>query len=201
MKKLHIIIPALMVFLLPLALTPIAKAETRRVWGFRYEGMALDIYAPYQGYAGGKITVRVRVEAKEYLKDAYVYIQLQGSKKYGYESWVHGWYVLDDVDLFAGIVRDESYEITIPSDVDSGLIYGYAWCKWKVLRWLIYWVDYSYAGPFNVVYLRNLLDAYDKLRADLETTRNLSYILALTTIVFIATTAYLAIRKKEIKPS
>ena len=74
--------------------------------GFYYEGMDLDIYAPYQGYAGDKIAVRVRVEAKEDLRDVYVHVWLIGSKNYGYGSWVYDWYALYDVDLSSGVVRD-----------------------------------------------------------------------------------------------
>jgi len=41
---------------------------------------------------------------------------------------------------------------------------------------------------------------HDTLTGDLGTARNLSYLFIITTIVFIATTAYLAIRKLKVKP-
>jgi hypothetical protein len=47
----------------------------------------------------------------------------------------------------------------------------------------------------------NLKSKYDALASDFGTTRNVSYILVVTTIVFIATTAYLAIRKPKVKPT
>ncbi|MDH5462532.1 MAG: hypothetical protein OEX09_09975, partial [Candidatus Bathyarchaeota archaeon] len=37
-------------------------------------------------------------------------------------------------------------------------------------------------------------------KANLSTAWNLSYILMITTIIFVATTAYLAIRKPKVKP-
>jgi len=46
--------------------------------------------------------------------------------------------------------------------VDSGLIYGYAFCKWKSYEgWIQGWVDRSYEAAFNVAYLKNLLDERD----------------------------------------
>ena len=46
----------------------------------------------------------------------------------------------------------------------------------------------------------NLKSKYDTLKGDLGTTRNLSYIFIITTIIFIATTVYLAIRKPKVRP-
>ena len=84
MNKKQISILLLTMFLLPLALVPVGEAETRWVWGFLYEGMDLDIYAPYQGYAGQIITIRVRVEAKEDIHDIFIKISLYASKSAGY---------------------------------------------------------------------------------------------------------------------
>jgi predicted nuclease with TOPRIM domain len=46
----------------------------------------------------------------------------------------------------------------------------------------------------------DLESKHDTLTGDLSTTRNLSYALIITTIVFIATTVYLAARKPKRKP-
>jgi len=46
----------------------------------------------------------------------------------------------------------------------------------------------------------DLKSKYDTLAGDQGTARNLSYALAMTTIIFIATTVYLAIRKPKVKP-
>jgi len=46
----------------------------------------------------------------------------------------------------------------------------------------------------------DLESQHDTLTGDLGTTRNLSYAFIMTTIVFIATTVYLAIRKPKVKP-
>ena len=46
----------------------------------------------------------------------------------------------------------------------------------------------------------DLKSKYDTLTDDLGTTRNMSYVLIITTIVFIATTVYLATRKPKVKP-
>lgn len=46
----------------------------------------------------------------------------------------------------------------------------------------------------------DLQSKHDTLASDLGTTRNLSYIFIITTIIFIATTVYLTIRKPKVKP-
>ena len=46
----------------------------------------------------------------------------------------------------------------------------------------------------------SLQTSYDSLKAELTNIRNLMYIFIITTIIFIATTAYLAMRKTKMKP-
>ena len=208
------------------AFTPIVEAETRRVWGFYYEGLFLDIYAPYQGYAGAEIPIRVRVEAEQNIRGLYVYILLIGSKNRGYGEWSYDWFALYGVNLSSGAIIDETHNIRIPSDVDSGSIYGYVWCEWQVPILLgLAWATRNYHGFFNAVYLRDLLDErdywkgeYDRLQADyltlrseydilrsnyqvlagdLATARNLNYLFIATTIIFIATTIFLAFRRRK----
>ena len=267
MNKKEIIIPLLILFLLPLASISVAKAETRLVWSFDWEGMDVEVYAPYQAYPGDTITIRVRVEAKEDLQDVYVRVWLYGSKFQGYGIWSTNILVLYYVDLSTGVVRDQNFNVDVSSDVSPGLIYSHTYCTWKVYR-ILWWEDRSLDNSFRVTYLKNkayeelqvaysdllddyntliatydnLLDDYDSvcsdydtleadydsmessynnletsynslnstcneleskhdtLTADLGTTRNLSYILIITTIVFIATTVFFAIRKPRAKP-
>jgi len=287
MDKKQVTIPILAISLLILAYLPIVKAETRLVWSFDWEGMDVEVYAPYQAYPGDTITVRVRVEAKEDLEDVYIRVWLYGSKSEGFETWTKYIIVLYYVDLSKGVVRDQNFDVDIPSDVSPGLIYSHTYCDWKVWRWPS-WRDRSLDDSFIVTYLKNkayedlqkaynkllndynalqvkynkllndyntLLAKYNKLQddynallantnelqanytdvvserdywkseynslnstyntlqseynslkskhdalsADLSSARNLSYIFIITTIAFIATTAYFATRKPTVK--
>jgi len=191
----------------------------RQVWGFSHEGLNLSIYAPYQAKAGDSIAIRVRVEAQEDLRDVTIYVELRGSKEHGYDRWYQGWWPLSDVELSSGVVRDDTISISIPSDVDSGLIYGLVSCSWKSYEgWLTGWVDRYYENSINVAYLTNLLDEYNDYKAshshtndeyndlmskyksltsELGFSKTLNYILIATTAVFIVTTVYSAVRKRK----
>lgn len=155
------IILLLTIFLLPFAFSPIVKAETHLIWSFDWEGMDVEVYAPYQAYPGDTITIRVRVEAKEDLHDVYVTVWLYGSKSEGYGTWTKIIGVLDDVDLSTGVVRDQNFDVDIPSDVSPGLIYSHTYCNWKVWRWPS-WRDRSLDNSFRVIYLKN--KAYEDLQ-------------------------------------
>ena len=161
MNKKEIIIPLLILFLLPLASISVAKAETRLVWRFDWEGMDIEVYAPYQAYPGDTITIRVRVEAKEDLQDVYVRVWLYGSRLEGYAEWNYQFSVLFDVDLSTGVVRDQNFNVQIPSDVSPGLIYSHTYCTWKVYR-ILWWEDRSRDNSFRVTYLKN--KAYEELQ-------------------------------------
>lgn len=156
------VLPCLMVVLTLLAASPLVKADTRCVCSFSYRGLRVEIYAPYQSYAGENVTISVRTNASKRLYAVNVALWIKGSKEYGYGNWSIHIKVLDNVKLCRGNFTEKSYEVYIPSDADSGLVYGFLECKWKLLPCCI---RRSYAAAFNLLYLRNLLDGYNELKA------------------------------------
>ena len=157
MGKKQIAIPLFVIFLLPLAFITAAKTETRLVWSFDWEGMDVEVYAPYQAYPEDTITIRVRTEAKKDLRDVDVNIWLYGSKLDGYDTWTGNITVLYDVDLSTGVILDQNFNVSIHSDVSPGLIYGHTHCNWKVGK------NYrSLDDSFMVTYLKN--KAYEDLQ-------------------------------------
>lgn len=175
-----------MAFLSFLAFSPVATAaETRRVLRlYRYEGIDIRVYAPYQAYPGDRITIRVIVTALEDLEDVTVTIYVFGSKsdaegRVGYDSWDDeiGVLYMDRLDEDDRV--DEYYRLRVPSDSDPGLVYGLIDCAWRVYRTLG-WEDRSYRDAFTITYLRNkdyedlqvdysdLLDEHNKLVADYD---------------------------------
>lgn len=149
-KKKVLIVAPLLVFLFQLTLCS-GASETRRVWGFDWERMKVDVYAPYQAHPNDTLTIRVRVEAKENLRNVTVLVRLYGCKSEGYEGWNASFYALYHVDLSSEVVQDQDFDIRIPSDVSPGLVYCHTSCIW---HWPP-WTERSYDGVFMVTYLKN----------------------------------------------
>jgi hypothetical protein len=148
-------------FLLSFIVPSINATETRLVWTFFWEGIDVEIYAPYQAYPNQTMTIRVIVEASEDLQDVTIRFRIYGSKSEGYLSWFNSFYAFYNVDLASGIVEDQYFNVSIPEDVDPGLIYSQTSCSWKVWRESS-WQSQSNDGVFRVTYLRN--NPYEKLQ-------------------------------------
>ena len=161
MARKRILILLLVILLLPLALITVARAESRLVWSFDWEGFDVEVYAPYQAYAGDTITIGVRTEAKKDLRDVYVEIRLCGSKLDGYDAWTDNISVLSGERLYIGAILDQNFNVSIPSDVSPGLIYGHTYCKWKVGKTYFY-IPRELDDSFTVTYLKN--KAYEDLQ-------------------------------------
>ena len=168
MKKVVAII-ALM-FALSFVVFPVDAVESRLVWTFFWEGMDVKIWAPYQTYPGDMISVRVVVEAREELQNVMVQFKIHGSRSEGNQSWHDSFYALQNVDLSLGAVEDQYFDMNIPGDVDSGMVFSETSCVWSVQREML-WQEQFIEGAFRVTYLRNkpyedLEVAYSQLLAD-----------------------------------
>jgi len=196
-------------FVLSLAFGFVAKADTQLVWSSpdEWEGIDVEIYAPYQAYPGDNITMRVRVGATENLNDTYVTVKIYGSKSEGYGNWTTYVHVLSGEDLLVGAVIDQNFTLNVPSDVSSGSIYGHIYCLWNIVSPVPR--GHSQEDSFEVTYLKN--KAFEELQAQFEelnasyyelknyknelgATRNLMYIFVATTIVSAVTAFILLIR-------
>ena len=147
-----------------------SATESRLIWTFYWEGLDVQIYAPYQAYPNDTMTIRIRVEAREELQDVTIRFRMYGSKSQGYLGWFNSFYALQNVDLSHGVVEDQSFEVDIPEDVDPGLVYSQTSCSWKTWNGSS-WQDQLNDGVFRVTYLRNkpyedLQVAYNQLFAD-----------------------------------
>lgn len=170
--------------------------EERKVLSRNYVGLGVEVYAPYQGDASESITIRVRVEALEDIKNVSVTLFLWGSKTEGSTPWGTSFIVLDLTDFPNGTIREEAYNITIPSDIDPGLTYGILFLEWSIYRstsWESQWDKAS----FRVTFVRNrdyenLQELYDQLEGELSNLRILTYIFAATTMALAMSTVYFA---------
>ena len=207
-------------FLLSLAFVSVAKAETRLVWSFDWEGIDIRIYAPPQAYPGDNITLQTIVESTEVLKNVYVTIGIHGSISEGSDEWTDYIKVLEDDDFSIGEFNDpQNFNVSIPANVSSGLIYGHIYCTWKVYRVPV-WKDRSCEDSFEVTYLKSrefeqlqemyntlngtynsLLGNYTELESkyegELGTARNLMYVFVATTVVSAATAFFFLLRRPK----
>lgn len=158
------------IFLLSFFVSSIYATETRR-WGFEWEGFNVDIYAPYQAYPDDIMTIRVRVESRsEEVQSVTIFLKIYGSKDQGLRSWYTFVDALDNVDLSLGASEDQYFNVSIPDDVDPGLVYSETSVSWKIWRESA-WQEQSRYGVFKVTYLRNkpyedLQVAYNQLLAN-----------------------------------
>ena len=198
MKIASIVLLALPIFLLTSTVfNPVIYAvEERKVLSRNYVGLGVEVYAPYQCYPGETITVRVKVEALEEVKNASVTVFAWSSKSEGRNPWSTSFTVLDITDFPAGTTKEEAYNITIPSDADPGLTYGILSLDWSIYRmpsWEAQWDKAS----FRMTYVKNkdyedLQTTHNSVLSDLQNTRTLMYIFLTTTIISAVSTVYFA---------
>jgi len=200
-----IVLLILPIFLLTsTAFNPVVYAtEERKVLSQKYIGLGVDVYAPYQCYPGETITVRVRIEALEHVRNASVTVFIWGSKSEGYSPWGTSFTVLDVEDLSSGTVQDEEYDVVIPSDISPGLTYGIIFLEWSVYR-LPSLDGYWDKGSFRMTYVKNksyenLQSEYESVLSDLQNTRTLIYVFLSTTLILFILTAYFAKKKHKTK--
>jgi len=160
----------------------------------------VEVYAPYQGYHGETIAVRVRVEALEDIKNMSVTVFIWGSKSQGHNPWGTSFTVIDVTDFSSGTIKEETYNITIPSDIDPGLTYGILFLDWSIYRtpsWEPQWDKASFRATYvkNRDY-ENLQDKYKQLETELWNSRITVYIFSATTIALAILTVYLTKKRK-----
>jgi len=174
--------------------------EERQVLSRSYVGLSVEVYAPYRCYPGEDITVRVRVKALENVKNASVNLFLWSSQSEGSTPWGTSFTVLDTPDFPDGVIKEEAYNVTIPSNIDSGLTYGILFLEWSVYRtpsWEVQWDKAS----FRATYVKNrdfenLQEAYNQLEIESYNSRIMIYIFVATTIALAVSMVYLAKKRK-----
>jgi len=198
MKMKTIVLLVLPIFLLTLMVSNsiVYATEERKVLSRNYVGLGVDVYAPYQAYPGETVTVRVRVEALQDVKNASVTLFIWGSRSEGYSPWGTSFTVLDVTDFPNGTVKEEGYDVPIPSDVSPGLTYGILSIEWSIYR-SPSWEDQWDKASFRATYLKN--KDYEDLQITLQSTTTLMYAFLATTIALVISTAYFARKKPKAK--
>jgi len=202
MKTKTILLLTLPIFLLTLTVfnLTVCAVEERKVLSRNYVGIGVEVYASSQCYPGENITVRVKVTALEEVKNASITLFIWGSKSEGENPWGTSLTVLDVADFPDGMIKDEQYNITIPTDIDPGLTYGILFLDWSIYRaasWEPQWDKASFRATYvkNRNY-ENLQDKNNQLGIELQNSRITMYIFSATTIALAISTVYLAKKRK-----
>jgi len=180
----------------------------RKVLSRSYNGLEVEVYAPNQCYPNENITVRVRVEALEDVKNASVTLFIWSSKSGGQTPWGTTFTVLEVTNFPSGTSNEKIYNITIPSGIDPGLTYGILFLDWSIYRSPI-WEGQWDKASFRMTYVKNnnyeelqtiysdLQDKYNSVLGESQNIRTLMYLFLITTIALTFSTAYFAKRKPK----
>lgn len=146
-------------------------------------------------YSGESIIVKVRIEALENVKNVSVTLFLWGSKSEGSTSWSTSFAVLDLTDFSNGTIRQEAYNITVPSDIDPGLTYGMLFLDWSIYQ-TASWESQWDKASFRATYVRNrshenLQESYIQLENELRNTWIIAHIFLAITIALAISTIYM----------
>jgi len=174
----------------------VCATEERKILSRSYVGLGVEVYSPYQCYPSETITVRVRVEALEDVKNTTVTLFIWGSKSEGQNPWGTSFTVLEVPDFPSGTIREEAYKITMPSDIDPGLTYGILLLDWSIYRTST-WENQWDKASFRATYVKNkgyedLQTRYNSATNNLQNTRTLMYIFLTTTVISMVSIMYFA---------
>lgn len=212
MKTKTAVLSALQILLLAsMILNPFVQAvETRKVLSRNYVGLGVEVYAPYQCCTGENITVNVKVEALEDVKNMSVTLFIWGCKSEGYSPWGTSLTVLDVADLSKNMIHNTDYNVEMPRDLSPGLIYGILFLDWSVYR-APSWEEQWDKASFRATYVKDkdyedlrtsyneLQGKYESVLADLQNTKTSMYLFLATTIALTLFTAYFAKKKTKAK--
>lgn len=199
MKRKPMMLLALSIFLLAV-FNPLAYGEERKALSRNYVGLGVNVYAPLHCYPGEDIRIKVMIEALEDVKNASVTLFFWGSKSQGSTPWSTSITILDVTDFPTGTIKEETYNVSIPLDIDPSLAYGILYLDWSIYRtpsWEPQWDKASFRATYvkNRDY-ENLQNKYNQLEIKLLNFRITAYLFLATTIVLAVSIIYLAKKQK-----
>jgi len=139
----------------------------------------------------------------EDVKNASVTLFIWGSKSEGQNPWGISFTVLDATDFPSGMIKEETYNIAIPSDIDPGLTYGILFLEWSVYTQPSLETQLDKAS-FRGTYIKNkdyedLQTKHNSVLNELQNIRTMTCALFGVTTVLVVSTVYLAKKKSKAK--
>ena len=194
-----------------------SEEQIRNVYSMDLYGLVIRIGAPYHVDPGENISLTVNAEAP----DVDVYVEYIHLKIYGLvnetDQIVLGSFThLENFNLSPASPQTNIYQTTVSNETSPGLTYGEILCKWRFLGMTVETPDVG----FIVTYVENkeveelhnnyqelnstywsLQENYTKLESqysgELGSTRNMMYVLIVTTVVSVASIFILIRRPRQ----
>jgi len=178
--------------------------SNRVISAFHEGGISLEISAPYYAYPDGRITMITNLNTSESVRHVTLIMIVNGCKTEGYGNWSETKYVYKDQNFDAGIWPTVYTSIDVPHDISPYMVYCLTESSWYAKSQGT-GENSSKSLCIEIIYLENvdyenLQNRYEVLEAEYITTRTFMNALAVTSLVFIGTTIYLTIGKRETKP-
>jgi len=207
MKKKEFLL--LMCVLLPLMTTKKVDGQELEVFHINDTRFLCDVFAPLEIKAGQEFRVRVEIYPWQTLEVEGIYVWVYGSIENG--EWQYSW---QDVTMskFQYYRVEESFVADV-SVAQAGRIYGVVESHYAVAgQQYQLLADFEIARVYGKTYQEyesdyNSLDQnylalqrdYDSLRISSSNTTTMMLAFLISTIVFIATTVFFALRKPRVK--
>lgn len=199
------------------------EGQMRNVYSIDRYGLIVKIDAPYQTCPGENISITVRAEAHlvtEGLRVEYMYLKIYGFVNETNEILLGNITHLEPNSTLNFLqVREYDYVVVTSNETSPGVTYGKIWCGWECIG--MEEVKGKISGDvFPVTYIKNkkyedlykehqllslnytwLYGNYTELESqysgELGGTRNMMYVLIVTTVVSVASVFFLIRRPKK----
>ena len=199
------------------------EGQMRNVYSIDRYGLIVKIDAPYQTSPGENISITVRTEAHlvtEGLRVEHMYLKIYGFLNETNEILLGNITHLEPNSTLNFLqVREADYVVATSNETSPGVTYGKIWCKWECMS--MEEVEGKISGDvFVVTYIKNkkyedlykehqllnlnytwLYGNYTELESqysgELGSTRNMMYVLIVTTVVAVASVFFLIRRPKK----
>lgn len=135
MKRKIATLMLLAMFLIPFSLVK-AEENEYMTWGYVHGGIKIQCFAPIEAYPGDTLTIKVRIEVYETIRDFYLWIIIFGIEEFDeaindYVIWSSDYLTLNYVELSSGVIRNEEFKVQTPFELEPGMVWGFFdvwWC-------------------------------------------------------------------------
>ena len=152
MKKKIVALLVIVSFLMPLSFINRTLAEENEylTWEYTKGGINIQCCVPKEAYAGDTLTIKIRIEVFETITDFDLWMAIFSTTGYDepsedYILWSSPYLMLYFPELSSGVIRNEQFEVAIPSDLQPGMVWG-----WFDIWWYkdgVWW----YLPPYGTV--------------------------------------------------
>lgn len=148
--------------------TVYSETEERQVYSFTQGGLVIEIESPIQAWPGDRLNVTIKVKAVAEIHIDFINASISCLTENLTETSIKYIDFVKDFDFSSGQTYEQRYEVVVPEDALSGLIYGKFRYSWYIKGDIPTYVDNVHA--FQITFIQNkayedLRQAYDSLNS------------------------------------